>query len=194
VINDFAALPVIIGSDRRSLADKMKKLLIVGLSSAALIGATHINGSFAQTGNNSSPAQLEQKTGPVVQAERTGPPDNQIANEVDARIARLKAGLRLTSEQEKNWSGLQTALHEYGVGQFKRFMEGRSLRQDRRDREDQSQRNDRPNDIARMRNEADELTSRAASLKKLADAAEPLYGTLDDRQKRRLVQFMKTEF
>ncbi len=167
----------------------MKKLLIIGLSSAALLCAIDVNRSFAGT-NDNPPTQVEPKADPAAQTQRTGPSDNQIANDVDARIARLKADLQLTSDQEKNWSGLQTVFHDYGVGELKNVMAGRSARTDR---EDQSRRNDRPNDIVMMRDEADELNSRAASLKKLADAAEPLYGSLDDRQKHKLVQFMKIE-
>ncbi len=40
--------------------------------------------------------------------------------------------------------------------------------------------------IARLRARADAMTQRAADLKKLADAAEPLYRTLSDDQKHRL--------
>ncbi len=167
-------------------ADQMKKLLIIGLSSAALLSAIHVDRSFAETNDNPGPTQSEPKADPAVRTQRTGPSDNQIANDVDARIARLKADLQLTSDQEKSWSGLQTALHDHDVGEFKNVVAGRSARTDH---EDQSQRND----IVMMRDEATELNSRAASLKKLADAAEPLYGSLDDRQKRKLVQFMKVE-
>ncbi len=168
----------------------MKQLLIIGLSSVALLGAIHVNPSFAETNDNPPSTQSDPKADPAARAQRTGPSDNQIANDVDARIARLKADLQLTSDQEKSWSGLQTTLHDYGVGEFKNVVAGRSARMDR---EDQSQRNDHPNDIVLMRDEAAELNSRAASLKKLADAAEPLYGSLDDRQKHQLVQFMKTQ-
>ena len=45
-----------------------------------------------------------------------------------------------------------------------------------------------------MRVMADMLSARGASLKKLADAAEPLYGSLDDRQKHELFQFLRTDF
>lgn len=65
-------------------------------------------------------------------------------------------------------------------------------RPSRRDREEQGQ--DRPNDIALMRTMADGLTARGASLKKLADAAEPLYVSLDDRQKHELMQFLRADF
>jgi hypothetical protein len=150
----------------------MKTYLLLALSSAALLGTVHVNASRAETA-------------PAAQADRAGPADNQIADDVDAKIAKLKADLRLTADQENNWSSLQTTLHDYGVDQFKTIVAGRSARHDR---------DDHPNDIAMMRSEADRLTARAASLKKLADAADPLYGSLDDRQKHRLVQFMQTEF
>jgi len=161
----------------------MNKLFLIGLSSAALLSAFNVNSSIAET-NNPSSAQSESKAAPASQAERTGPSDNQIANDVDAKIAKLKADLRLTSDQEKNWPGLQTALHDNGVGEFKTLAAGRSARADR---------DERPNDIVMMRDEANELNAKAASLKKLADAADPLYGSLDDRQKHKLIQFMTTE-
>ncbi len=45
--------------------------------------------------------------------------------------------------------------------------------------------------IARLRARADAMTLRAANLKKLADAAEPLYRTLSDDQKHRLHFLMR---
>jgi hypothetical protein len=162
----------------------MKTYLLIALSGAALLSAVQVNGSSAQTGNPPPAMQSDAKPVPNAQADRNGPTDNQIANDVDAKIARLKAELRLTPDQEKNWPGLETALHDYGIDQFKMMIAGRSARQDR---------DERPNDIAMIRSEADQLTSRAASLKKLADAADPIYGGLDDHQRRRLVQFMGKE-
>lgn len=160
----------------------MKKFLIIGIASAALSGFANVNVSFAQTGAPPPPAPSEQ---------RMGPTDNQIANEVDARIAQLKANLSLTADQEKNWPGLQSALHDDGMAQFKDAFEGGN-RPSRRDREQQGQ--GRPNDIALMRTMADDLTARGAALKKLADAAEPLYGSLDDRQKNELIRFLRITF
>jgi hypothetical protein len=163
----------------------MNRLLIIGLSTAAVVGAVHVNGSFAETGETPLPAQAEPKTAPAMQTARPGPADNQIADGVNARIARLRTDPRLTSNQEKNWSGLRTALHNDGVGQIKGLPADGNAHQDRRDR---------PDEIIVMRSEADQLTARAALLKKLAGASEPLYGSLDDRQRHKLVQFMRTEF
>ena len=38
----------------------------------------------------------------------------QIVAQEDARTARIKADLRLTADQEKNWPGLETALRDIG--------------------------------------------------------------------------------
>jgi len=40
--------------------------------------------------------------------------------------------------------------------------------------------------VARLRERADTMATTAAAMKKIADAADPLYKTLDDGQKRRL--------
>jgi hypothetical protein len=40
--------------------------------------------------------------------------------------------------------------------------------------------------VARLRERADNMTASGAALKKIADAADPLYKTLDEGQKRRL--------
>jgi hypothetical protein len=165
----------------------MKRLMIIALSGAALIGSGAVAPLLAQTSDTTAPAQLQANTTGVTQADRNGPPDNQIANEVDAKIARLKASLRLTADQEKNWPGLQSAIRDYGVAEFKQPMTGRSARADR-------SRSERPNDIARMRSNADGMTARAAMMKKLADAAEPLYNNLDDWQRGKLFEFLGTHF
>jgi hypothetical protein len=43
-----------------------------------------------------------------------------------------------------------------------------------------------------MRREADFQTDRAADLRKFADAAGPLYSSLDDNQKRRFIQYLRS--
>jgi len=45
----------------------------------------------------------------------------------------------------------------------------------------------KPDDpVARLRERADHMATSAAAMKRIADAADPLYKTLDDGQKRRL--------
>jgi hypothetical protein len=96
----------------------------------------------------------------------------------DARIAALKAGLKLTPEQEKNWPAVEAAIRDLAKARFDRMNARREARRDGDDR--------RVDPIQRLRQRADVMTERAAGLKKLADASEPLYKSLDEAQKRRL--------
>ena len=172
----------------------MRKHLLVGLSSAAIMSFALGGGAYPQstvTPPPAPPAQKTETTGPPVQQ---GPADNQIANEVDARIAQLKASLRLTADQEKSWPGLQSGLRDFGIAKFKTHADDGARRYGRGDREQQSHQADRPNDIELMRKSADDMSARAASLKTLANAAEPTYGTLDERQKQKLMNFMSAAF
>ncbi|MCC6946604.1 MAG: Spy/CpxP family protein refolding chaperone [Bradyrhizobiaceae bacterium] len=94
----------------------------------------------------------------------------------DARIAALKAGLKLSAEQEKLWPPVEAALNDLAK---KRIDRREQFRAERRDRQDV------PNPIERMRRGADFMSETGTDLKRLADAADPLYQSLDDAQKRR---------
>jgi zinc resistance-associated protein len=96
----------------------------------------------------------------------------------DARIAAIHAGLKLTPEQEKNWPAVESALREIGKQRSERFAARASADKPK----------DLPKDpIERLNFRADIMTQRGAALKKLADAAAPLYKSLDDAQKNRFV-------
>jgi LTXXQ motif family protein len=97
----------------------------------------------------------------------------QIVANSDAYIDRIKAELGLTPEQEKNWSQFNSAMHYLGHNGAERL----NLRIARAKR-------DPPDDIVeQMRNEAQFLVDRAADQRAVADAAEPLFTSLDDKQK-----------
>ncbi len=99
----------------------------------------------------------------------------------DARIAALKAGLKLTPEQEKHWPAVESAIRDLAKQRFERRSEMRERMRERREG------NAAFDPIDGMRRRADAMASGAAGLKRLADAADPLYKTLDDGQKRRLL-------
>ena len=102
------------------------------------------------------------------------PSAQDIAAFGDARIAGLHAGLKLTAEQEKNWPAVETALKDVAKQRSERFAARASA--------------DKPKTpIERMALRADAMTERGAALKKLADAAGPLYSSLDDGQKHRFM-------
>ena len=95
---------------------------------------------------------------------------------LEARIAALKVGLRLTPTQEKNWPSLESALRDIARGREARRAEWRAKADQHAEHHDV---------IEGLRRGVKHLTSRAADLEKMADAAKPLYDTLDDAQKSR---------
>ena len=104
----------------------------------------------------------------------------------DARIAGLKAGLKLTADQEKNWPAVETALRDLAKQRAERINARAERRMSRREMgRDNAAARPAPDAIARMREGADAMTARAAGLKKLADASEPLFKSLDDGQRHR---------
>jgi hypothetical protein len=106
----------------------------------------------------------------------------------DARIAALKAGLTLSAEQEKLWPPVESTLKELAKKRIDRVQQFRAERQARRDlaeRGDRAEPRDFGSPIERMRKGADRLNEGGADLKRLADATEPLYQSLDEAQKRR---------
>jgi LTXXQ motif family protein len=94
----------------------------------------------------------------------------------DARIAALKVGLRLTPAQEKNWPALETALREQAKARAARIAEWREKAKEPREHRSV---------IEGLQQGAKRLAARSAELEKLADAAKPLYDSLDDAQRGR---------
>ena len=104
----------------------------------------------------------------------------QIVANSDAYIARIKAELGLTPEQEKHWTAFNSAMHYLGHNGADRL----NLRIARAQR-------DPPDDIIdQMRNEAQFLNDRAVDQRAVADAAEPLFASLDARQKAIFIEQM----
>ena len=95
----------------------------------------------------------------------------------DARIAAVHAGLKLTADQEKLWPAVETAARDFAKLRIDRANARMNAKPDEQQPDDP---------VARLRHRADNMAASAAALKKIADAADPLYKTLDDGQKRRL--------
>lgn len=140
----------------------MLKTILAGTTALAIAGGSF---AYAQKGPD----------GPRG-AERWRPTAEDMAAFGDARIAALKAGLKLTPEQEKNWPAVETAMRDLAKQRQERFAARASA--------DKSA--DKPVDrFDRLSQRADAMAERGASLKKLVDAAGPLYKSLDDSQKKR---------
>jgi hypothetical protein len=99
----------------------------------------------------------------------------------DARIAAVHAGLKLNADQEKLWPPVETAVRDFAKLRIDR---ANARMNEPQDAQKDAQKTDDP--VARLRERADNMAASAAALKKIVDAADPLYKTLDDGQKRRL--------
>jgi zinc resistance-associated protein len=91
----------------------------------------------------------------------------------DARIAGVHAGLHLTADQEKLWSPVESAVRDMAKSMI-----------DLRDKREAA---GRPKDpIDGMQRMAQASIARGEAMKKVADAAAPLYAALTPEQKERL--------
>lgn len=91
----------------------------------------------------------------------------------DARIAAVKAGLRLTPDQEKLWPPVEAAVRDLAKLKIDRMQ----ARRERLSSDDL---------MTRLHQRSDTMSANATAFKRAVDAADPLYRTLDDGQKRRL--------
>jgi zinc resistance-associated protein len=132
---------------------------------------------------------LAQSAPPREGMRMTRPSAEDVAAFTDARIAALKAGLKLTAEQEKSWPAVETALRDLAKQRAERSNAMAQRHEARRGNDSAAQ--PAPDAIARMREGADAMTQRAANLKKLADASEPLYKSLDEAQKHRFAALIR---
>lgn len=124
------------------------------------------------------------QSGPRANVPRGQASAEDIGAMIDARVAAIKARLRLTAEQEKHWPAVEAAIRERAKERVARMSERRTSREAATGATE-------PDVIGRMRRGADAMSTRAAGLKKLADAVEPLYKTLDDSQKQRLAALLR---
>ncbi|MBB1090714.1 Spy/CpxP family protein refolding chaperone [Rhodopseudomonas pseudopalustris] len=142
----------------------MKKVLLAGAAALVLAGSTAAyadhRGWFDRDGDHRRPwASVEDRTAFA-----------------DARIAAVRAGLKLTPDQEKMWPPLEAAVRDFA-----------KLRIDRAEARVKARDEDRDADpVARLRDRADTMAATAAAMKQIVDAADPLYKSLDEGQKRRL--------
>jgi LTXXQ motif family protein len=121
-------------------------------------------------------------TGSAIAQDRsrnTEPAANQLADQSDARTARMRADLRLTPEQENNWAGFENAMRDNSKRRADREIASRA---------DRAQQKGAVDFIDQMRKGADSMSERSADQKKLADAAQPLFASLNDQQKRRFTE------
>ena len=143
----------------------MKKFWIAGVAALAIAGSTAV---YAQHHGHGHWGHM-----------RMAPEDR--AAFIDARIAGVHAGLKLNADQEKLWPPVEAAVREFA-----------KLRIDRANARMNAPA-EKPDPVTRLRERAEDMAASAAAMKKIADAADPLYKTLDDGQKRRLASLTRMD-
>ena len=142
----------------------MRKFLLASVAIAGLAGSTFGLNAFAAPG--------DQPTAPnaaVMQRLQ-----ERQAVMLDAHLAAMKAGLKLTDEQAKNWPAFESAIRDAEKARADRWHEA----------QDRMNQGERPSPIERMTIMSEHLQKMGEQLKLVADAAKPLYDSLTDPQKR----------
>jgi hypothetical protein len=154
-------LPLVPNPIRKGIV--VRKWIFASVAVAALAGAGVAEYAFAAPGDP-----------PGGMMDHHGPSPEIRAALFDARIAGMKAALKLTPEQEKAWAPFETAV--------------RAAEKDRMDAEkgmhDRFEKGERGSPIDHLNAMSDHLAKAATALKQVADAASPLYNSLDETQKR----------
>ena len=187
--NEQAAAPGEKDKDKQAGAAKSAKESAKESAKAAKTAKAPVAGGAPGASTTQAAAQTAAATPttsggkPVEVLTQDGAPQltaEQIVANSDAYVERIKKELNLTPDQEKNWSSFASAMHYLGHNGAERL----NLRIARAQR-------DPPDDIIeQMRNEAQFLVDRAADQRNVADAAEPLYASLDDKQKQLFIEEM----
>lgn len=167
----------------------MRKTLILATTAALLGGSVLAYNVYAQ---QQPPARS-----------RWQPSAADVGAFANARIAAIHAGLALDAEQEKLWPPVETVLKDIAKRRAERFEKFRAERQAQTQAPPPAQAQPPaqtqtpaqptpPDAITRMRRGAEFMGERAVDLKKLADAAQPLYEKLDDAQKGRFAMLLRS--
>ena len=163
----------------------MRRVLLPPLA-ALSIGVFAFAPAMAAPGESSGPPGMEQMQHWAADHEAL----------LDARVAGLKAGLKLTPDQEKLWPPFEMAVRDAAKTRMERMKAMMDRMQKMRDMDmtEPMQGSDDmkymgPPDQAvspvdRVEALAQRMSDRGAALKKVADTAKPLYASLDDTQKR----------
>ena len=92
---------------------------------------------------------------------------------LDAKLAGMKAGLQLSSDQEKLWGPFESAVKDAAKARMDAMQQMMETREQ----------GEHMSPIDHLEAMADRLSRGATDIKKIADAAKPLYASLDDSQK-----------
>ena len=146
----------------------MKKFIVASLAVAALGGSVLAFGVAAAAAGDP-------------------PPPSGDAREVggfmlDAHLAGMKAALKLTPDQEKNWAAFEASVRDAAQARHDAM---KAMR-------DAGRGDERLSPIEHMNAMADHLAKASTEIKAIAATAKPLYDSLDDGQRRHFGPLMAT--
>jgi LTXXQ motif family protein len=134
------------------------------------------------------PAAIAQSAGPPPQAMHRMQWAADHEAMLDAKLGGLKAGLKLTPDQEKLWGPFEAAVRAAADMRMQHMEEMMARMHDMRAGDDMEKEGgefgEAMSPIQRLDGLANRLSEAGAALKKVADAAKPLYDSLDEQQKR----------
>ncbi len=145
----------------------MKRHFLVG-ATAALMAFPAISQAAAEAAD------------PSTQAQQT---EEDRATLMEARIAALKAGLKLTTAQEKSWDSLEKVLRE---------VSGARATRRKAFREQAAVFHEKDEVIQGMKLGAKDLVARGEELQQVAEAAAPLFDSMDADQKHRFTLLLRS--
>ncbi len=141
----------------------MKQYLLAPLAAVALCAS-----SFALTA--AAAANDQSANAPNMERMQHWAADHEMM--LDAKLAGMKAALKLNPDQEKLWGPFETAVRDGAkdrMNDIQQMMESRAQ-------------NERASPIDRLDNWVNDLSKASSDVKKIADAAKPLYASLDQTQ------------
>lgn len=145
----------------------MLKMAAAGIT-ALLVAASPL--AYAQ--NQTANSQEQQNAG-------------EPSDVTNLRIEVLQSALQLTPDQQQYWPPVEAAIRQRAQHRFARLENFAGRVSDQGD-SSLIEMALKSNPVDRMHRRADALAQRSADLKKLADAWQPLYASLNTDQKRRL--------
>jgi LTXXQ motif family protein len=151
----------------------MKKIATLAIATLLAASGTYALAQGAAPGGPGTPG------GPGASQENTRPERPRMSQDdfnrfVDARIAGIKAGLRLTADQERLWQPVENAIRTNSGERFTRF-------EQRREGRDQRQSTDF---MQRLEQRGTFMTENAQRTTAIATALRPLWDTFSEDQKR----------
>jgi DNA-binding transcriptional regulator GbsR (MarR family) len=158
---------LLLGGERHEIQELAMMIRKVAVATTAVLIAASPLAYAAETSSNT--------------VGMTRPTAADLKSLTDARVAMIKAALQLTPDQEKYWPAVEGAMRARATNRQARWerladLRGSNAMEALHER----------NPVELMQRRAESMSQRAADLKKVADAWEPLYKTLSDDQKKRM--------